>query len=56
MFTGISDPNISAAGAVVEETSHLAPCGVPMNPMARNLSSSKLHEAGGQPGKLSSNY
>ncbi|XP_064643495.1 major facilitator superfamily domain-containing protein 6-A-like isoform X2 [Lineus longissimus] len=28
----------------LEETSHLAPCGVPMNPMSRNLSSSKLSE------------
>ena len=35
----------------LEETSHLAPCGVPMNPMSRNLSSSKLSEYASQEGK-----
>ena len=38
------DPVSTDPRAMMEESSHLAPCGVPMNPMARNLSSSKLHD------------
>ncbi len=46
---GLLDPVSSDPRGMMEETSHLAPCGVPMNPMARNLSSSKIHDISNDP-------
>lgn len=41
-------PGAEKPDEVMEETSHLAPCGVPMNPMSRNLSSSRLSDLANQ--------
>jgi hypothetical protein len=43
---GIISKNISVT-QVAEETAHLAPHGVPSNPIPRALSSSRLHELAG---------
>lgn len=47
----VSDlPQTEDPRQVAEETSHLAPHGVPSNPIPRALSSTKLHEMANQDG------